>query len=78
MADILGKNLILVAASLNLMQLGCRLLELLTETAYVQPPVDQSADTPPDIRPAFRHVFKIATRDPGSERLPFLIVSLFI
>lgn len=71
MADILGKNLILVAASLNLMQLGCRLLELLTETAYVQPPVDQSADTPPDIRPAFRHVFRIATRDPGSEHLPF-------
>ncbi|KAM3267258.1 DNA-directed RNA polymerase 3, chloroplastic isoform X2 [Capsicum chacoense] len=45
-------------------KLGCRLLELLTETAYVQPPVDQSADTPPDIRPAFRHVFRIATRDP--------------
>ncbi|CAN4113272.1 unnamed protein product [Withania somnifera] len=46
-------------------KLGCRLLELLTETAYVQPPVNQSTDTP-DIRRAFRHVFRIATRDPGS------------
>lgn len=63
-----------MAASLNLMQLGCRLLELLTETAYVQPPVDQSADTPPDIRPAFRHVFRIATRDPRSAHFPFLII----
>lgn len=63
-----------MAASLNLMQLGCRLLELLTETAYVQPPVDQSADTPPDIRPAFRHLFRIATRVPGSVRLSFLTI----
>lgn len=41
-------------------KLGCRLIELLTETAYVQSPIDQSADSPPDIRPAFRHLFKIA------------------
>ncbi|PSS04332.1 DNA-directed RNA polymerase [Actinidia chinensis var. chinensis] len=39
-------------------RLGCRLIELLIETAYVQPPVDQSADSPPDIRPAFSHVFR--------------------
>ncbi|MCE3050246.1 DNA-directed RNA polymerase 3B, chloroplastic [Datura stramonium] len=49
----------------RIVELGCRLLELLTETAYVQSPVDQAADTPPDIRPAFRHIFRIATRDPG-------------
>lgn len=42
-------------------KLGCRLIELLTETAYVQPPVDQIADSPPDIRPAFRHLFKISS-----------------
>ncbi|KAL2482807.1 DNA-directed RNA polymerase 3 [Forsythia ovata] len=46
-------------------KLGCCLIELLTHTAYVQPPVNQSADSPPDVRPAFRHLFKIATREPG-------------
>ncbi|XP_059635968.1 DNA-directed RNA polymerase 3, chloroplastic isoform X2 [Cornus florida] len=44
-------------------KLGCRLIELLTETAYVYSPVNQSADCPPDIRPAFRHLFKIAPKD---------------
>ncbi|XP_020204827.1 DNA-directed RNA polymerase 3B, chloroplastic [Cajanus cajan] len=39
-------------------KLGCRLIELLIETAYVHSPVSQSADTPPDIRPAFSHGFK--------------------
>lgn len=41
----------------NLMQLGSRLIQLLIETAYVQAPVDQSADSPPDIHPAFSHTF---------------------
>ncbi|CAL5376392.1 unnamed protein product [Camellia sinensis] len=47
-------------------KLGCRLIELLTETAYVQPPVNQLADSPPDIRPAFRHLFRISN-DPGQK-----------
>ncbi|XP_052199386.1 DNA-directed RNA polymerase 3B, chloroplastic [Diospyros lotus] len=47
-------------------KLGCRLIELLMETAYVQRPVDQSADCPPDIRPAFRHLFRI-TNDVGQK-----------
>ncbi|KAK1399892.1 DNA-directed RNA polymerase [Heracleum sosnowskyi] len=46
-------------------KLGCRLIELLTETAWVQTPISQSADAPPDIRPAFRHTFKIVAKDPG-------------
>ncbi|KAL4654438.1 hypothetical protein ACB092_01G378300 [Castanea dentata] len=46
-------------------KLGSRLIELLTETAYVQPPLNQSADGPPDIRPAFRHKFKPVTKNPG-------------
>ncbi|XP_073158292.1 DNA-directed RNA polymerase 3, chloroplastic-like isoform X2 [Henckelia pumila] len=46
-------------------KLGCCLIQLLIQTAYVQPPVTQSADSPPDVRPAFRHVFKIATKDYG-------------
>ncbi|XP_050213879.1 DNA-directed RNA polymerase 3, chloroplastic [Mercurialis annua] len=48
-------------------KLGCRLIELLTETAFVQPPVNQSADVPPDVRPAFRHKFKIVKNSPGQK-----------
>ncbi|KAI7727753.1 hypothetical protein M8C21_013143, partial [Ambrosia artemisiifolia] len=48
--------------------LGCRLIELLTEIAYVQSPVTQSADAPPDIRPAFRHIFKIIAMESGQIR----------
>ncbi|XP_022884193.1 DNA-directed RNA polymerase 2B, chloroplastic/mitochondrial-like isoform X2 [Olea europaea var. sylvestris] len=36
-------------------EVGSRLIELLLQTAYIQPPVDQLADSPPDIRPAFIH-----------------------
>ncbi|CAA2989173.1 DNA-directed RNA polymerase 2, chloroplastic mitochondrial [Olea europaea subsp. europaea] len=38
-------------------KVGSRLIELLLQTAYIQPPppVDQLADSPPDIRPAFIH-----------------------
>ncbi|KAJ4958014.1 hypothetical protein NE237_025125 [Protea cynaroides] len=46
-------------------KLGCRLIELLTETAFVQPPVNQLPDGPPEIRPAFRHRFKTLTMEPG-------------
>ncbi|XP_073034567.1 DNA-directed RNA polymerase 3, chloroplastic-like [Primulina eburnea] len=46
-------------------KLGCCLIQLLIQTAYVQPPVTQSADSPPDVRPAFRHIFKIATKEYG-------------
>ncbi|XP_031108895.1 DNA-directed RNA polymerase 3, chloroplastic [Ipomoea triloba] len=46
-------------------KLGCRLIELLTETAYVQPTINQSADSPPDIRPAFRHSIKITSKGFG-------------
>ncbi|KAB1211984.1 DNA-directed RNA polymerase 3, chloroplastic [Morella rubra] len=48
-------------------KLGSRLIELLTETAYVQPPLNQSAADPPDIRPAFRHTFKPVTKNPGQK-----------
>nr|APR64221.1 DNA-directed RNA polymerase family protein [Populus tomentosa] len=48
-------------------KLGSRLIELLTETAYVQPPVNQSEDIPPDVRPAFRHRFKTLTKNPGQK-----------
>ncbi|WOK92644.1 DNA-directed RNA polymerase 1B, mitochondrial-like [Canna indica] len=44
-------------------KVGSRLLELLMDTAYIQPPVSQSADGPPDIRPAFRHTLRIVTKE---------------
>lgn len=47
------------------MQLGCRLIELLIETAYVQPPVSETSDSPPDFRPAFRHAMRIAAKESG-------------
>lgn len=49
---------------LETLQLGSRLIELLIETAYIHAPVTQSADSPPDIRPAFRHTFQAAPKNP--------------
>ncbi|KAF6144774.1 hypothetical protein GIB67_016848 [Kingdonia uniflora] len=49
-------------------KLGSRLIGLLAESAYVQPPIDQLADSPPEIRPAFRHTYKTITSDLGSGR----------
>ncbi|KAJ6369804.1 hypothetical protein OIU76_028118 [Salix suchowensis] len=34
---------------------GSRLIELLLQTTYIQPPCDQLADTPSERRPAFVH-----------------------
>ncbi|KAK1292190.1 hypothetical protein QJS10_CPB17g00167 [Acorus calamus] len=47
-------------------KLGSRLIELLLESAYVQPPVDQLADAPPEIRPAFRHLLKRMAKHDGT------------
>ncbi|XP_024018245.1 DNA-directed RNA polymerase 1, mitochondrial [Morus notabilis] len=44
-------------------KVGCRLIQLLMETAYIQPPVDQLDDSPPDIRPAFVHSLKTVVKD---------------
>ncbi|KAK4784232.1 hypothetical protein SAY86_018600 [Trapa natans] len=46
-------------------KLGTRLIEILTETAYVQPPLEQSVDGPPDVRPAFTHRLKLVKKDQG-------------
>ncbi|XP_024023271.1 DNA-directed RNA polymerase 2B, chloroplastic/mitochondrial [Morus notabilis] len=45
-------------------KVGSRLIELLIQTAYIQPPVDQFSDDPPEIRPAFVHTLKTLTKDP--------------
>ncbi|KAI4314037.1 hypothetical protein L6164_026980 [Bauhinia variegata] len=44
-------------------KVGSRLVQLLMETAYIQPPLDQLGDGPPDIRPAFKHTQKTATSE---------------
>lgn len=44
-------------------KVGCRLIQLLMETAYIQPPADMIGDGPPDIRPAFRHTLKTITKE---------------
>ncbi|CAL0308037.1 unnamed protein product [Lupinus luteus] len=43
-------------------KVGSRLIHLLIETAYIQPPVNQ-LDGPPDIRPAFKHTLKTIQND---------------
>ncbi|XP_068464153.1 DNA-directed RNA polymerase 3B, chloroplastic isoform X1 [Phaseolus vulgaris] len=50
-------------------KLGSRLIDLLIQTAFVHSPVNQSADTPPDIRPAFRHTFKVISKNPEQKIL---------
>ncbi|KAK7250654.1 hypothetical protein RIF29_33212 [Crotalaria pallida] len=51
-------------------KVGSRLVQLLVETAYIQPPANQSADSPPDINPAFKHTLKTVATDSqkGSRR----------
>ncbi|XP_023748334.1 DNA-directed RNA polymerase 1, mitochondrial [Lactuca sativa] len=49
-------------------KVGSRLIQLLMETAYIQPPVDQCEDCPPDIRPAFVHTLKTVETPRGSRR----------
>ncbi|XP_068656238.1 DNA-directed RNA polymerase 2, chloroplastic/mitochondrial-like [Aristolochia californica] len=44
-------------------KVGSRLIDLLIQTAYIQPPVGSNPDGPPDIRPAFRHSLKNVIRD---------------
>ena len=46
------------------MQLGSQLIELLIETTFVHSTANQSADTPPHIRPAFSHAFKAISNNP--------------
>ncbi|KVI05303.1 DNA-directed RNA polymerase, helix hairpin domain-containing protein [Cynara cardunculus var. scolymus] len=49
-------------------QVGSRLIQLLMETAYIQPPVGQFEDCSPDIRPAFVHTLKTVETPKGSRR----------
>ncbi|KAF5791883.1 putative DNA-directed RNA polymerase [Helianthus annuus] len=45
-------------------QVGSHLIELLLQSAYIQPSADQSGgDMPPDIRPAFVHTFRTSSKE---------------
>ncbi|XP_061344218.1 DNA-directed RNA polymerase 2, chloroplastic/mitochondrial-like isoform X2 [Gastrolobium bilobum] len=44
-------------------KVGSRLVELLMQTAYIQPQSDQLLDCAPDIRPAFVHSFRTVTKE---------------
>ncbi|KAB1211404.1 DNA-directed RNA polymerase 2B, chloroplastic/mitochondrial [Morella rubra] len=44
-------------------KVGSRLIELLMQTAYIQSPANQLADSPPDIQPAFIHTFKTVMKE---------------
>ncbi|KAM7271345.1 hypothetical protein ACFE04_030559 [Oxalis oulophora] len=55
-------------------KIGSRLIELLVENAYIQPPLEQLGENPPDIRPAFLHTLKTITSDAkkGGRRFGFI------
>ncbi|XP_028550491.1 DNA-directed RNA polymerase 2B, chloroplastic/mitochondrial isoform X1 [Dendrobium catenatum] len=44
-------------------KVGSRLIQLLIETAYIQPPASQSPDGHTDVRPAFRHSLRNFRRE---------------
>ncbi|XP_031285635.1 DNA-directed RNA polymerase 2, chloroplastic/mitochondrial [Pistacia vera] len=44
-------------------KVGSRLIELLMQTAYIQPPLNQLVDSPPDIRPAFVHTLRAVVNE---------------
>ncbi|KAK4426281.1 DNA-directed RNA polymerase 2, chloroplastic/mitochondrial [Sesamum alatum] len=44
-------------------KVGSHLIELILQTAYIQPPANQSSEGPPDIRPAFVHTMRTVTKE---------------
>ncbi|NP_001289520.1 DNA-directed RNA polymerase 2, chloroplastic/mitochondrial [Nicotiana sylvestris] len=47
-------------------KVGSRLIDLLLQTAYIQPPANQLAVDPPDIRPAFVHSVRTVAKETKS------------
>ncbi|XP_019180748.1 PREDICTED: DNA-directed RNA polymerase 1, mitochondrial [Ipomoea nil] len=52
----------------NQVKVGCRLMQILMETAYIQAPMNESEDGVPDIRPAFVHTVKTLETPVGNRR----------
>lgn len=55
-------------------KLGSRLIELLIESAFVQPSPNQLADGLPNIRPAFRHSLKAVAKGDGKLRNKYGVI----
>ncbi|XP_027345031.1 DNA-directed RNA polymerase 1, mitochondrial-like isoform X2 [Abrus precatorius] len=55
-------------------KVGSRLMQLLIETAYIQPPANQFGDGPPDIRPAFTHSLKTLSTESQKETRRYGVV----
>lgn len=49
-------------------KVGCRLIQILMETAYIQPPNEELDNAPPDILPAFVHTLKTVDTPHGTRR----------
>ncbi|MED6149138.1 DNA-directed RNA polymerase 1B, mitochondrial [Stylosanthes scabra] len=49
-------------------KVGSRLMQLLIETAYIQPPANEIGDAPPDIYPAFKHTLRTVSFENQSRR----------
>lgn len=54
-------------------QLGCRLIELLLESAFVQVGSDRLEDTVPVVQPAFRHLLKHIPNEDGYDVFIFCL-----
>lgn len=54
-------------------QLGCRLIELLLESAFVQVGSDPIEDTVPVVQPAFRHMLKHIPDEDGYDIFACLV-----
>ncbi|KAK8962692.1 hypothetical protein KSP40_PGU015267 [Platanthera guangdongensis] len=55
-------------------KLGTRLIELLIDSAYVQPPLEQLGNSLPDILPAFRHILKTVSVEVGKLKNKYGVV----
>ncbi|GAU51335.1 hypothetical protein TSUD_412820 [Trifolium subterraneum] len=56
-------------------KVGSRLIQLLIETAYIQPPANQFGDGgPPDIYPAFKHTLKTVSADTNNGRRRYGVI----
>ncbi|MED6110121.1 DNA-directed RNA polymerase 1, mitochondrial [Stylosanthes scabra] len=49
-------------------KVGSRLMQLLIETAYIQPTANEIGDAPPDIYPAFKHTLRTVSFENQSRR----------
>ncbi|KAG5016909.1 hypothetical protein JHK85_023045 [Glycine max] len=59
-------------------KVGSRLMQLLIETAYIQPPANLIGDGPPDIRPAFKHTLKTLSSESQYDKGAYLFLPSYV